>query len=433
MVLSLTQNEEANMSADIRTAKAQDSDTIFEILRAAFQLESRPNGIEPARRMSQNDFASFLLLEEYGQTVGVVHIGRHRLQIGRSAIIKGDVGHVAIRPHLQGRGYGTKLMQNTIRFMGENGFHVTRLGGLMKFYSRFGYEPFPRRHIKIPVAPMDSFIKGVKWSDIRSIPEELSSRVRRYHPARDYVFVHTLRQAYNEGRPGSFVPDKPGPAPSAGPDPNGLEFVYEENGALRGYLKGSMENVHAKDAELSYRLNDFAMDIDYPKACEALFKTFIWEAAKVAPTVIRAQLPYDERLFAAINEADIAFEVAEMHQAADGNMMRVLDLPELLEAITPELSARLVDTGVCIWQGCMNIVLPGQQAWLKVTDKTVRPVYHGPANAVVKTTHSTFLKWVFGISGFSEFSTSFSALMPTQRLLLSVLFPRLPCASGPWG
>ena len=150
-ILSLIQNKEANMSADIRTAKAQDSDTIFEILRAAFQLESRPNGIEPARRMSQNDFASFLLLEEYGQTVGLVHIGRHRLQIGRSAIIKGDVGHVAIRPHLQGKGYGTKLMQNTIRFMGENGFHVTRLGGLMKFYSRFGYEPFQRRHIKIPV------------------------------------------------------------------------------------------------------------------------------------------------------------------------------------------------------------------------------------------------------------------------------------------
>jgi hypothetical protein len=317
--------------------------------------------------------------------------------------------------------------------MGENGFHVTRLGGLMQFYSRFGYEPFPRRYIKIPVAPMDSFIKGVKWSDIRSIPEELSARVRRYHPARDYVFVHALRQAYNEGRPGSFIPDKPGPAPSAGPDPNGLEFVYEENGALRGYLKGSLENVHARDAELSYRLNDFAMDFGYPKACEALFKTFIWEAARMAPTVISARLPYDERLFAAINEADIAFEVAEMRQAADGNMMQVLNLPALLEAIAPELSARLVDAGACLWQGRLHIVLPGQQGWLEVTKKSVYAVHDGPVDMVVKTTHATFLKWVFGISGFSEFSTSFSSLIPAQRLLLSVLFPRLPCASGPWG
>ncbi len=323
------------MSADVRIAQAQDSDTIFEILRAAFQLESRPNGSEAARRMSQNDFASFLLIEEHGQALGVVHIGRHRLQIGRSAIIKGDVGHVAVLPHLQSRGYGTMLMQNTVRFMQENGFHVTRLGGLMHFYSRFGYEPFPRRYINIPVAPMDSVIKGIKWSDIRAIPEELSARVRRYHPAKDYASVHALRRAYNEGRPGSFIIGEPGPAPSAGPDPNRLEFVYEEDGALRGHLKGSLGKVHARDTELSYCLNDFAMDFDYPKACEALFKAFIWEAARIAPTIISARLPYDERLFSAINEADIAFEVAEMHQAADGNMMQVLNLPALLEAIAP--------------------------------------------------------------------------------------------------
>ena len=245
--------------------------------------------------------------------------------------------------------------------------------------------------------------------------------------------MYALRQAYNEGRPGGPILREPGSAPSAGPNPNKPVFVYEEDGALRGYLKGSRRKVHDGDAEPSYRLDDFAMDFDYPKACEALFKTFIWEAAGTTPTVIRARLPYDERLFTAINDAGIAFEVAEMRQATDGNMMRVLNLPALLEVIAPELSARLADAGACLWQGRVHIVLPGQQAWLEVAEKSVYAVHDGPVDMVVKTTHTTFLKWVFGISGFSEFSPSFSALTSAQRLLLSVLFPRLPCASGSCG
>jgi len=421
------------MQAQTRVACAEDVETIFEIIDAAFKLAERPEKRSAARRMAESGFPNFLLLEDEGRAVGAVHIAQHHLQIGRAVILKGDVGHVAIRPEWQGKGYGTTMMQQTVEHMRENGLHLSRLGGSMRFYSRFGYEPFLRRYINIPVEPMDSDLKGRQWVEIRAIPQELSARVRRYHPSRDHSAVHALRRAFDHGRPGAHVIGEPGPTPTAGPDPKGLTFVYEEAGAIRGYLKGATGLVHAKDKAESCRLDDFAMDFDYPQACEALLKTLIWEAAKIAPTVISARLPYDERLFAAITAADIAFDVAEMHPAADGNMMQVLDLPALLDTMSTELSVRLVRAETHLWEGCLDFVMLGQSGRLRASKRGVAFADDGQPDACVTTDHATFLKWLFGISGFAEFADSFPDLTPAQRLLLSVLFPRLPCASGPWG
>ena len=43
-----------------------------------------------------------------------------------------------------------------------------------------------------------------------------------------------------------------------------------------------------------------------------------------------------------------------------------------------------------------------------------------------------FLFMVTGIVGFAE-SPQAQLLPPRQRLVMNLLFPRLPCASGPWG
>ncbi len=149
--------------------------------------------------------------------------------------------------------------------------------------------------------------------------------------------------------------------------------------------------------------------------------------------MISARLPYDERLFAAITAADIAFEVTEMHPAADGNMMQVLNLPAVLEAMSTELSVRLARADARLWEGCLGFVLAGQSGSLKVSRRGVAFADDGQPDVCVTTNHATFLKWLFGISGFAESGESFPDSTPAQRLLLSVLFPRLPCASGPWG
>lgn len=411
-----------------------DVETILDILDASFQLKDKPEKQAGARRFAEGRFAEFLLLEKAGQPVGVIHIGPQWLHVGEAAILKGDVGHVGVRPEHQGKGYGTLLMQACVGFMRANGFHLSRLGGLMRFYSRFGYEPFPRRVIRIPVEPMETVFKGHRWSDIRAVPASQAQRVRPYHPARDHAGKHALLRAFHGGRSGAEpIPDRPGPAPAAEPDEDGLEFVYERDGVLCGYLKGALALVHAKAPTPTYCINTFAYDPSTPDACEALLKTFIWRAAAIAPTTITARIPFDEQLFSDINRAGISFEAVDLRQGTDGNMVQVINLPSLFGAIAPELERRLTASGPVPWTGCLRFALPGQEAVLEVSRDRIRPVADSNAAVTVETCHSTFLKWVFGVSGFAEFTSSAAGLSASQRAVLAVLFPRCACSSGSWG
>src|SRR5204863_9681591 len=128
----------------LRPATRDDIPTIVDIECRAFQRDSADHRRRVEQHL-QHEWSECVLLQESGQIVASAHVARQWLRVGRCAVLKGDVGHVAVPPELQGRGYGTTLMQQLIPFMAANGFHVSRLGGLMKFYARFGYEPFLRR------------------------------------------------------------------------------------------------------------------------------------------------------------------------------------------------------------------------------------------------------------------------------------------------
>lgn len=422
------------MSTVFRSAKRKDQQTLFEILQDAYQLQGHQEKRTRMRQFVAQDPEGFVILEEGAEAVAAAHIARHRLQIGSAYADKGDVGHVAVRSERQAQGYGTQLMVQTVQFMRDAGFHMSRLGGLHRFYSRFGYEPFLRRYIHIPVAPMDAEIKGRPWAEIRALPDHLAAATRPYDPPSDHAAVHHLRRTFNRGRSGCVaLPEAPGQMPAPPTEPEPLVMVFETRGRIVGYLRGSLGLVHATDRKPSYRIDDFAVEQDDTDACEALLKTFIWQAARIAPTVISARLPYDERLFAALMRAGIAFELVEMHQATDGNMMQVLNLQSLLHCMAAELSDRLRTAGCTPWAGTLAIRLPRQEGTLGVADDGVRSVTPDEADAVVETDHATVLKWLFGISGFAESADRYPQLPDGLRLLLSVLFPRLPCASGPWG
>ena len=213
-----------------------------------------------------------------------------------------------------------------------------------------------------------------------------------------------------------------------------MTFVYEREKRMRGFLKASIGRVHAEDPAPRPMLDELAVDPAYPEACEALLKVLLREIDDAAPTTVSARLPYDEWLFAALTAAGISFDIVEMHQAVDGNMVRVLDLPGLLRAICAELSARLAAAGTCLWQGTMCFETNDADACLSVSDAGVRSIPSGRrVDAVLRTDHATLLKWVLGMAGFAEFPHLGKDLPEAARVVLTLLFPRLPCMSGPWG
>jgi len=338
---------------------------------------------------------------------------------------------VGVRPECQGRGVGTYLMSELMALLPREGFHCTRLGGLMKYYRRFGYEPFPRRYVQIPLQPLDADCRGITWRELLSAPPEAAACVRPYNPQRDHESRGDLMRRFNLERSGRMVDSLTDPpAPGAEPDP--MCLVFEQDGMVRGFLHGFIGPVHAGQPPV-YQVSDLAVDFDYPQAVEALLKAFLTQAASTAPTTVSCRLPYDERLFEQLTAAGIQFDILEMRGAFDGNMMQVLDLPGLLEAIAPELTARLQRAGVCPWQGTLKLVLPRHQAVLRVSAEAVSVELDGPVHATLELSHAILLKWVLGINGAGEHPWLTGSLNGPQQVTLNLLFPRLPAASGTWG
>lgn len=421
------------MSTIFRPATAADIPAITDIECRAFGRDTRESR-EFKQRELQHELPDYVVLADAGQLVASARIQRHWLQVGQCAVLKGDVGHVAVTPEAQGRGYGTTLMQHIIPKMRENGFHLSRLGGLMKFYRRFGYEPFLRRYVHLTVQPFDADMKGSPWGEYWALTAEEQQAVRRYDPSLDALAVHELRQCFNGGRCGHLLlSDRPPGPTTAGPSPDGYDFVYEHQGKVMAFLRGALGLVNAGDPAPSYRLDDLWADYDHPEAVGPLVKRLAAEANKIAPTMISCRLPYDEWLVGALTDARIQFELSEWHQSVDGNMMRVVNLPGCLQACLPELNARLQEAGTPLWQGRVKLRLPEEEAVLVFGDGEVAVEESGDTEVTLQPTQADFIKWLLGIVGFGESWHVSQPLTGPQRLALSVLFPRRPCASGVWG
>lgn len=417
-----------------RQAREADSEAMARILCGAFRAESEA-AQERLRYLASAGWRDMVVLEQDGEVVATAHVEPHRLRVGSCSVLKADVGHVAVRPDLQARGLGTCLMKHLVGWLPRARFHVSRLGGLMLYYERFGYEPFPRRYVTIPVPARDSELKGRRWHDLLAPGAAAADAVRPYHPARDYRQVHRLRMAASM-RPGALVlPRDPGPAPTAGPDPSRLVSVYERNGSVVGYLRAGLARVHADDPEPRYCLDELAVAPWDAGVVGALVKTLMVRAADRVPTEITGRLPYDERLFEALTAAGVPFNVLEMRQALDGNMMQVVDLPGVLRAVAPELTRRLERAGCCPWSGCLALHLPRESAVVQVAPDKVTVVSPSADMTVQAITMSqaAFLKALFSLEGLPAAAAGAGALPGPVQVTLGILFPRLPAASGPWG
>lgn len=421
------------MPAYFRGAVAPDVPAIVDIECRAFGRDTAESR-EYKRRELDRELSDYFVLEDHGQVVAAARILRHWLQVGSCAVLKGEVGCVAVLPEMHGKGYGTTLMQRLVPYLRDNGFHLSRLGGLMKFYSRFGYEPFLRRYVHLPVHSLDDDIKGMPWREIYALTPREQVCVRRYDPSRDAQAVHELRLRFNRGRCGHLLLSETPPTPtSAGPNPDAYDFVYEEYGEVRAFLRGALGLVNAGDPAPSYRIDELVADYNDPQAVAPLLKHFIQQAAQIAPTTISCRLAYDEWLFGLARQAQLYLEVSEWRQSVDGNMMQVVNLPETLRAAAPEWRARLHEVGMIPWTGKVHFRLPNDEAVLEITPDCVEVGEGSQGDVTVTASQADFIMWLLGIAGFGEFPRLSAHLTGPQRLTLSIVFPRLPCASGVWG
>ncbi len=427
------------MGYRLRPATATDAQEMFETQVAAFGEVEGTLRWESARSYCfERTEQHIVYVDESDHMAGLVHIHDHPIQVGSCAVRKADVGHVAIRPELQGHGIGTRMMQETVAWLREEGYHLSRLGGRVSFYSRFGYEPFPRRFVQIKLEPLR--IGGgsaLPASEAFADPGEWPGQVRAYDESRDLEDRTRLRWEYDHGRSGALVVEReshPGRHP-APPDPKALRWVYEREGEVLGYLHAVEAPLESTESETVFTIAEFAYAPAFPDAAGALMRMLLSRICDREPARVTSRLPFDEALSEALVAAEVPHERLEMYQAMASNMILVVNLEATLRAIAPELSRRLAGSLVPGWEGALELALPAEHCVLTIAGGEVR-VAEAPGghDLRLELTQAQFVKALLGIAGLTEMSPARAAsLSPTLRGLLDALFPRLQAGSGPWG
>lgn len=411
----------------IRPAQPGDIDDIFRIEAGAFKFSGNLERCRSERARIERTLAQWLVQPIDGRIRGVVHVAPQRYQVGCAAILNGDVGSVAIDPEEHGCGLGTRMMRETVAWMHAEGFALSRLGGLAKFYARFGYQRFPRRYMEINVG--DTGYPG----NANAIEGEIvldpahARTLAPYDPAVHGEAVLRLLNDFNRAYNGA--PQR-GEAPETGP----LSLVVLDGGVPAGYLR--VEAMPREHTEFEARLiiREAAYDLERPYLLQNLVAHVANAALRDGITRLTARIPFDPRIIAALSAIPLRFHLVESYGGLGSNMLRVISLHALLAQWRPELEARAAALPAP-WRGVLEVRLDDERAALAIDGEAMRVTEEAPTLSV-RFTQYQLIALTLGILSFPEIATMAEvspAPAPADRALLAALFPRQLVCSGVWG
>lgn len=410
----------------IRTANQADIEDIIRVVAAAFHLEPGAADYQSRRDMIlRTDADQWQVCLVDGRMVGALHIKTVKLRIGRAVLLNGDVGEVSIVPDLQGGGIGTELMTYAVLHMRENGYDLSRLGGLCRFYSRFGYVRFPRRTVEITVGKR--MRAGYPEVFHGAIPISLRPRatVREADPSCDNDSWQRLWDEFTSFYSASPYRDSPVSLPL--PRPNKL--VYVEDGEVLALMDFGEQTL--RDGQ-RYIDCTTVFSPQNPAGLKHLVAHVYNHALDQEVPRISAHLPFDVRVTSVLSEMPIFFDLVESYGGIVSSMLQIVSLKTLFEHLKPELEHRLAESEVLRYDGGLSLETDRDSVSLAVRGGAIEVRASETTDTRVHLGECHLLQMVLGLLSFDELADSV-AVNPPARTLLRALFPRRPVYSGVWG
>jgi len=92
------------------------------------------------------------VVRQRGKIVALVALYEKTVRIGRARLKMGGLGYVCAAPLVRGQGLATKCLGQAIRYLEANGYHWSMLFGIERFYRRAGYVGcIPSYRLYLPV------------------------------------------------------------------------------------------------------------------------------------------------------------------------------------------------------------------------------------------------------------------------------------------
>jgi predicted acetyltransferase len=409
-----------------RNAQSKDIDGLLKVSLAAFNKAYKKGSKEwkKERAAITNDLKQWRVMLDNEKIVAAVHVKKDWLKIGKAKILKGDVGGVCVLPEMQGKGLGTLILKDTVEWMKKQRYDISRLGGLCKYYSRFGYKRFIRRYYEFNVGTLaragaSRIVEGEILLD-----NDLMNKVRPFS-VKDHEQSIKLSQKFDAYYSGSRIlsPEEKKAPPVNKKNP--LDIVFEENGKILGRMQAAESPEDISDFEAQLRIYLHGYDRRKPYVIQSMMAYMNNYAFKKGIKRITARMPFDSLIINALSELPFRFKTIETHGGISSNMLQIVNFKSLLSRLLPELEKRLTiktDLQFVLGIGKETVALKIANGKIKLLEKA--------SGSTVKIDEADMLKLTLGLLSFSELNIKVDAQTAT---FLNILFPRLPASSSNWG
>ncbi|HOJ30601.1 MAG TPA: GNAT family N-acetyltransferase [bacterium] len=399
----------------LRQATEKDRDAIMRIVKEAFNYNA-----EKMKTVQQMNLSNWHVYQYDNQIIGCLRIARDILRIGKAKIVKGEVGYVSILPEYQGKNHGTLMMQSAVSWMNGNDFDISRLGGRVRFYSRFGYIRFPRRYIEIFVSPDTGIITN------QTHHEQLPGQIQIFNAEKDKKELETFISTHNletTGQPEYF-----------GKYDEGKILLYRENNKIRGVIGYRTSDKEHSNFEAKIEIDMLVYDRDCQEAFKHLVTYIHNEAFRSNINRITCRIPFSPEIVETLSNTEIFFNLVETYGGRSSNMLQVINFNSLVEKLIPEFQHRLQMAGIETEKTIKLTVSNKGSIYLKIIGNKMKIVENHSYDIHFEFSQLHFLQLILGLISYQQLHYTYRQSQDTETYLLgTVLFPQTVVFSGCWG
>lgn len=294
----------------------------YDSLRRTFSTDfSRDPGVTPEH---------LRVIRRGGRIVAHAGVYEKQVRIGRAVLRMGGLGCVACAPEFRGEGLASACVRDALAFMRHEGIPLSFLFGIDRFYTRFGYAGcLPRYEMKIAC---------------RELTELRNPFETRPQSARDLPELVRLYEAASKDTPGAVVRDA-----------RRFGLAIERNG-LAGDPRGGNGVFVFREGRSARRARAYAVWKDGSlwevgleggdeAACQAVLA---WLRSRCE------EMSEKELHLTGLSPAHPLWRYALRFNHSretglswtGGGMGRIVDVAAFLEAVRPELEARVAAVGI---------------------------------------------------------------------------------------
>lgn len=415
----MTQNTMDKTKIRFRDAQPSDFETVLNLWQRTFNKHAEEMDIlKDLLLADKNQQVNHLRLMEYqGKTIGCVKTENRLLQFGQAKLLCGDVGYVAIDPSFQSRGLGHLLMEDNSHLLEERGYDLGRLGGLVHFYSRFGWSKFPSYSWRFWLGDVSGGVKKIPFETIVAVKPEDRQKIRPMIKTNDWI---QYQQACKQGHQRAFwylACESPRRQMDFDRQ-NDFElerWVYEENGRVLACLE------LFNKAQIS--------DVGWQEGCLREFTQLLKfaleriKASSPAQQYATASLPWDHQLTNTLSDIGLRFELIKSYSGISSNMIKIVNLKRLMNHYGPELTMR-IKTLPNVPSTRVTFILEesNQQVTLDLADGRLCDEPTAPSDMTCRMTQTDFLSMLMGTACIDQ--TPLAASASIDKLIrLNALFP----------